>query len=118
VVQITGARQDPLAQVLLLRHLETLGVDVRTGIEVIRLEKNEAGDTTVIARSYPHQKNAPEPRFQPEKVVKAFGLRPIRSIAESLKSYKGIEVYRIGDSVEPREALDAIGEGFKIGNKV
>ncbi len=113
-----GGKLDPLAQVYLLRRLESLGVDVRTGIEVIRFKKNDDGNTTVVARSYPHQKNMPEQRFQAEKVVIALGLRPVRSLAESLKSQKGIEVYSIGDCVEPREALDAIWEGFEIGNKV
>ncbi len=113
-----GGKLDPLAQAVLLKRLESLGVDVRTGVEVIRFENDKAGQTTVVARPYPHRENAPELLFPAETVVIALGLRPDRSLAEALESQGGPQVHIIGDCVEPREALEAIWEGFDIGNKV
>lgn len=113
-----GSKLDPLAQAVLLKRLESLGVEVRTGVEVIRFENDKAGQTTVVARPYPHRENAPELLFPAETIVIALGLRPDRSLAEALESQGGPQVHIIGDCVEPREALEAIWEGFEIGNKV
>jgi len=111
-----GKRLDPLAKALLLRRLESLGVDVRTGVEVVRFETDAQGRTTVIARPWPHQEKAPELRFPAETVVIAMGLRADRSLADGLAGRPN--VYTIGDCVEPREALDAIYEGFEVGRTV
>lgn len=113
-----GGKLDPLAQAVLLKRLESLGVDVRTGVEVIRFENDKAGKTTVVAQPYPHRENASELLFPAETVVIALGLSPDRSLAEALKSQGGPQVHIIGDCVEPREALEAIWEGFEIGNKL
>ncbi len=111
-----GKRLDPLAKALLLRRLESLGVDVRTGVEVVRFETDAQGRTTVIARPWPHQEKAPELHFPAETVVIAMGLRADRSLADGLAGRPN--VYTIGDCVEPREALDAIYEGFEVGRTV
>lgn len=113
-----GSKLDPLAQAVLLKRLESLGVEVRTGVEVIRFENDEMGQTTVIARAYPHRKNTSELRFPAETIIISLGLRSDRSLAEALESQGGPQVHIIGDCVEPREALEAIWEGFEIGNKV
>ncbi|HDN04609.1 MAG TPA: FAD-dependent oxidoreductase [Chloroflexi bacterium] len=113
-----GGKLDPLAQVVLLKRLESLGVEVRTGVEVIRFENDGEGQTTVVALPYPHRENAPELRFPAETVVIALGLRPDRSLSEELESQGGPIIHIIGDYVEPREALEAVLEGFEIGNKV
>ncbi|HFD38228.1 MAG TPA: FAD-dependent oxidoreductase [Anaerolineae bacterium] len=110
-----GGKLDPLARAVLLKRLESLGVEVRTGVEVVRFETDEAGRTTVIARPYPHQDDAPELRFPAETVIIALGLRPDRSLAEALEAQGGREMHVIGDSLEPREALDAVWEGFEVG---
>ncbi|RLC94905.1 MAG: hypothetical protein DRI77_10555, partial [Chloroflexi bacterium] len=104
---------DPLARTLLLRHLEDLGVDVRTGVEVVRFETDAQGQTTVVARPWPHQEDAPELRFQAETVVIAMGLRADHSLTDKLAHRS--DVYPIGDCVEPREAIDAVYEGFETG---
>jgi len=113
-----GGKLDPLAQAVLLKRLESLGVDVRTGVEVIRFENGGEGQTTVIARPYPHRENAPELRFPAETVVIALGLSPDKLLAEKLEAQGGPQVHIIGDYMEPREALEAVLEGFVIGNKV
>ncbi len=109
---------DPLAQATLLRRLETLGVDVRTGVEVVGFETDEAGQTTVIARPYPPQDDAQEMRFSAETVIIALGLRANHTLAEVLRSEAGPEVYIVGDCLEPREALEAVWEGFEVGRKL
>jgi 2,4-dienoyl-CoA reductase-like NADH-dependent reductase (Old Yellow Enzyme family)/thioredoxin reductase len=113
-----GGKLDPLAQATLLRRLETLGVDVRTGVEVIGFETNEAGQTTVVARPYPQQDDDQEMRFPAETVVIALGLRANHSLAEGLRAEAGLEVHVAGDCVEPREALEAVWEGFEVGRNL
>jgi pyruvate/2-oxoglutarate dehydrogenase complex dihydrolipoamide dehydrogenase (E3) component len=113
-----GGKLDPLAQATLLRRLETLGVDVRTGVEVIGFETNEAGQTTVVARPYPQQDEDQEMRFPAETVVIALGLRANHSLAEGLRAEAGLEVHVAGDCVEPREALEAVWEGFEVGRNL
>jgi len=113
--EIAG-KLDPLARALFLRRLEDLGVDVRTGVEVVRFETDEEGKTTVIARTYPHQEGAPELRFPAETVIIALGLRADHSLADALADR--YEVHMIGDCVEPRDALDAVREGFEVGLKL
>jgi 2,4-dienoyl-CoA reductase-like NADH-dependent reductase (Old Yellow Enzyme family)/thioredoxin reductase len=110
-----GAMLDPLARALLLRRLESLGVDVRTGVEVIRFETSEEGQTTIVARPWPHREDVPELRFLAETVIIALGLRADRSLADVLESQGGLEVRVVGDCVEPREALEAVWEGFEVG---
>jgi 2,4-dienoyl-CoA reductase-like NADH-dependent reductase (Old Yellow Enzyme family)/thioredoxin reductase len=108
-----GAKLDPLAQAVLLKRLEKLGVEVRTGVEVMRFETDAEGRTIVVARPYPHQEEAAEMRFPAETVIIALGLRADRALAGALEGYA--EVHLIGDCVEPREALDAVYEGFEVG---
>jgi 2,4-dienoyl-CoA reductase-like NADH-dependent reductase (Old Yellow Enzyme family)/thioredoxin reductase len=111
-----GAKLDLLARAVLLKRLEKLGVEVRTGVEVVRFEANAEGRTIVVARPYPHQEAAAEMRFPAETVIIALGLRADHSLASALEEYA--EVHLIGDCVEPREALDAVHEGFEVGRKL
>lgn len=111
-----GGKLDPLARALLLRRLEGQGVEVRTGVEVIRFETDGQGQTTVIARPWPHQEEAPELHFPAETVIIAMGLHADRSLADELADRP--DVYTIGDCVEPREAVDAVHEGFEVGRTV
>jgi 2-enoate reductase len=111
-----GGKLDPLARALLLRRLESLGVEVRTGVEVVRFETDEQGQTTVIARPWPHQEGVPELRFPAETVIIGMGLRADHALADALSDRP--DVYTIGDCVEPREAVDAVYEGFEVGRTV
>ncbi|MBC8445756.1 MAG: FAD-dependent oxidoreductase [Chloroflexi bacterium] len=111
-----GGKLDPLARALLLRRLESQGVEVRTGVEVVRFETDEQGQSTVVARPWPHREGANDLRFPAETVIIALGLRADRSLAEALSDRA--RVHSIGDCVEPREALDAVYEGFEIGRTV
>jgi len=110
-----GGNLDPLARTL-LRRLESQGVEVRTGVEVLRFETDEQGQSTVVARPWPHQEDASELRFAAGTAIIALGLRPDRSLAEALSDRAKVHI--IGDCVKPREALDAVYEGFEIGRVV
>jgi 2,4-dienoyl-CoA reductase-like NADH-dependent reductase (Old Yellow Enzyme family)/thioredoxin reductase len=111
-----GDKLDPLVRTLLMRRLELLGVEVRTGVEVVRFETNEQGQTTVVARLWPHHEEAPEIRFPAQTVIIAMGLRADHSLADTLADRP--DVYTIGDYVEPRDVLDAVYEGFEVGRKL
>jgi len=111
-----GAKLDPLAQAVLLKRLEKLGVEVRTGVEVMQFETDAEGRTIVVARPYPQQEEAAQMRFPAETVIIALGLRANRALADALEGQA--EIHLIGDCVEPREALDAVYEGFEIGRKL
>ncbi len=111
-----GGKLDPLARAILLRRLESLGVQVRTGVEVVRFETDEQGLTTVVARPWPYQEDASELRFPAETVIIGMGLRGDRSLADALTDQP--DVYTIGDCVKPREVLDAVYEGFEVGRTV
>jgi 2,4-dienoyl-CoA reductase-like NADH-dependent reductase (Old Yellow Enzyme family)/thioredoxin reductase len=113
-----AGKLDPLAGAVLLRRLETLGVDVRTGVEVIGFETDEAGQTTVLARPYPRQDDDQQMRFPTETVVIALGLRANHALAEALRSEADLEVHVVGDCLEPREALEAVWEGFDVGRRL
>ena len=108
-----GGKLDVLARALLLKRLKKLGVEVRTGVEVVRFEADADGRTVVVARPYPHEEGAAEMRFPAETVIIALGLRPECELVEALEGRTG--VYPIGDCVEPREALNAVREGFEVG---
>jgi 2,4-dienoyl-CoA reductase-like NADH-dependent reductase (Old Yellow Enzyme family)/thioredoxin reductase len=111
-----GGKLDPLARAILLRRLESLGVEVRTGVEVVRFETEGQGQTTVVAQPWPAQEGATELRFPAETVILALGLCADRSLADALADRA--KVYSIGDCVEPREALEAVREGLEAGLQV
>ncbi|MBW2058884.1 MAG: FAD-dependent oxidoreductase [Deltaproteobacteria bacterium] len=111
-----GGKLDMLAQAVLLGRLKKLDVEVRTGVEVVRFETDGDGRTVVVARPYPHEDGTRQMRFPAETVVIALGLRPNRELAEALKDRA--EVYPIGDCVEPREALNAVWEGFDVARRL
>jgi NADPH-dependent 2,4-dienoyl-CoA reductase/sulfur reductase-like enzyme len=113
-----GGKLDPLAQAVLLRRLEALGVEVRTGVEVVGFETDGEGWTTVVARPYPAHNGGQEMRFPAETIVIAMGLRADHALAEALRDKPGPDVHIIGDCLAPREALEAVWEGFEVGRNL
>lgn len=107
---VLGDKLDMLVRNMLLKRLKELGVEVLTGLEVVRLEPIPRG-ARIIARSYPE--GTGERVFEADVILLAMGLRPRRDLAETLRGE--VELYEIGDCVKPREALDAIREGFEVG---
>jgi len=102
-----GTDMDALAKAMLLGRLKKQGVAIHTRTQVTGLTKNEAlvqQDDSAI-------------RFPIETVIMAVGVRPIRELAGVLE-YSGLEMYVVGDALQPRKALEAIWEGFEVGLKI
>jgi NADPH-dependent 2,4-dienoyl-CoA reductase/sulfur reductase-like enzyme len=102
-----GIDMDPLAKAMLIKRLDARGAKIHTGTRLIRLTKREA----FVQRAENHV------TFPVETVVIAVGVRPNRALPDALDG-SGLDVHVIGDALEPRRALEAIREGFEVGNQV
>lgn len=102
-----GGDMDPLARAMLSARLREHHVSIHTGTKILRLTK-----TTALA-----EKEGQEITFPIETIVIAVGVRSNRTLANALAG-SDLEIYVIGDAVEPRKALEAIQEGFDVGNRV
>jgi 2,4-dienoyl-CoA reductase-like NADH-dependent reductase (Old Yellow Enzyme family)/thioredoxin reductase len=102
-----GMDMDPLAKAMLTKRLNARSVKIFTGTKVLRLTEKNA----IV------QQDEKELSFPVEKVVIAVGVRPNRTLLDALDR-NDLEVHIIGDAVESRRALEAIREGFEVGNRV
>ena len=102
-----GGDMDLLARAMLLRRLQKQNVTIHTSTKVTRLTRD-----TAFARQ-----NDGEIQFPIETVILAVGVRPNRELVDALEQ-SGLEMYVIGDAVQPRKALEAIWEGFEVGLRV
>ena len=102
-----GGDMDPLAKAMLNKRLNKRGVEIHTGTKVLRLTEREA----IV------QQAGEEIAFPVETVVIAVGVRSNRTLPDALAE-SDLEIHVIGDAVEPRQALQAIHEGFVVGNEV
>lgn len=94
---------------IVIGQLEQYGVEVITDTEVTEI----TGEGIVI------EKDAKQSCLEADSIVLASGYQANRSLFEQLKERQdGPEVYAIGDCVEPRKALEAIHEGFKVGQTI
>jgi NADPH-dependent 2,4-dienoyl-CoA reductase/sulfur reductase-like enzyme len=102
-----GADMDQLAKAMLLKRLDAHGVQIHTGTKVIGLTNSSAlvqQDEAVISLPI-------------ETVVVAVGVSANRALPDALAGIDR-EIHVIGDAAEPRRALEAIREGFEVGNRV
>jgi 2,4-dienoyl-CoA reductase-like NADH-dependent reductase (Old Yellow Enzyme family)/thioredoxin reductase len=102
-----GGDMDLLARAMLLGRLQKQNVTIHTNTKVTRLTRD-----TAFARQ-----NDGEIQFPIETVILAVGVRPNRELVDALEQ-SGLEMYVIGDAVQPRKALEAIWEGFEVGLRV
>jgi NADPH-dependent 2,4-dienoyl-CoA reductase/sulfur reductase-like enzyme len=102
-----GGDMDLLARTMILGRLHKQNVTINTSTKVMRLAKD-----TAFARQ-----NDGEIQFSIETVILAVGVRPNRELADALEQSE-LEMYVIGDAVQPRKALEAIWEGFEVGLKI
>jgi len=94
---------------IVIGQLKKYGIEVLTDSEVTEI--TEAGVVIV--------KDTERSHLRADSIVLASGYRPDRSLLEQLNERQcAPEVYAIGDCVEPRKALEAIHEGFKIGQTI
>nr|HID58740.1 FAD-dependent oxidoreductase [Desulfobacterales bacterium] len=92
---------------MLLDRLSKLGVEIFTKKRITKIDLHgvtveEEGKAEEIAG---------------ETVVLAMGARPDQELTEAVKG-QVLELYTVGDSVEPRKSMDAIYEGAKAGCQV
>lgn len=99
-----GPDMDILAKSMLLGRLRNNHVKIYTSTRVNKLTRD-----TIFA-----QQNGGEIDFPVETVVLAVGMQPNRELAETLEQSE-LEMHIVGDAVQPRKVLEAIGEGFDVG---
>jgi len=102
-----GKDMDILAKTMLLARLREHRVNIHSSTKILRLTK-----TTAVA-----EKEGKEVIFPIETIIIAVGARSNRTLPDALAGSE-LELYVIGDAVEPRKALEAIQEGFDVGNRV
>jgi len=102
-----GGDMDILAKNMLLKRLQKNGVTLLPKTKVLRLTED-----TVIAQQGDQEISLPI-----ETVVVAVGVRANRELSDELEG-SDFNLHIIGDAVEPRKVLDAIWEGFEIGNRI
>jgi 2,4-dienoyl-CoA reductase-like NADH-dependent reductase (Old Yellow Enzyme family)/thioredoxin reductase len=102
-----GGDMDILAKNVLMNRLKKENVKLLTGTKVQRLTAD-----TVYALQGDREISLPVESF-----VVAVGVRPNQELAQALAD-SDLEIYSIGDAVEPRTILDAIWEGFQVGIKI
>ncbi|MCK4827767.1 FAD-dependent oxidoreductase, partial [bacterium] len=95
-------------RIVLLENLEKMSVDMKTSTTLKAIDEREI---LVITN------NREESIDGIDTVVLAVGSRPNSELFEKIKAEKA-EVFIIGDSLEPRTALEAIHEGSKIARKL
>ncbi len=91
----------------LMHRLQELRVNILTETKVERVK----GNTIEI------NKKGQKQTVKADTVIIATGFKSNRKLAEELESLM-LEVYMIGDCLRPRKILQAIHEGFSVGNKI
>ena len=107
MLEEVGSDMDILAKNVLLKRLKNHDVSIHSNTEVTQL-KAELAIT---------QQGEREIHYPIETVVMAVGVRPNQELPEALQG-SDMVIHVIGDAVKPRKALEAIWEGFEVGNKI
>jgi 2,4-dienoyl-CoA reductase-like NADH-dependent reductase (Old Yellow Enzyme family)/thioredoxin reductase len=102
-----GGDMDLLAKSMLSARLRKGQVSIHTGTKIRRLTR-----TTAVA-----EKEGQEITFPIETIVIAVGVQANRTLPNALAG-SDLEIHVIGDAVAPRKALEAIREGFDVGNRI
>lgn len=102
-----GGDMDILARNMLLKRLADRQVELHINTGIKRL----TADTIIT------QQGNREISLPIETVVIAVGVQANRELPDALAN-SDLEMYTIGDVIEPRTVLEAIWEGFETGNKV
>lgn len=107
MLEEVGSDMDILAKNMLLKRLKNHDVGIHSNTEVTRL-------TAELAITLQGER---EVRYPIETVVLAVGVCPNQELPKALEG-SDMVVHVIGDAVNPRKALEAIWEGFEVGNKI
>jgi len=92
---------------VIYHDLKRYGVDLRTGTTVRAIEE----DGVIVESGGRIEK------IKADTVVLAVGSRPNRDLLDRLQGARA-EIHIIGDAREPRKAMEAIHEGFRVGNAI
>jgi 2,4-dienoyl-CoA reductase (NADPH2) len=90
-----------------LAELARLGVRIVTGARVVE----------ITSSGVKIEKETESGTLPADSVILATGSKPVDTLSGSLTGAVP-EVYRVGDAVEPRNALEAVREGFLTGLKI
>ncbi len=100
---------DPISCLGFLERLSKYRLEIRTGLYLL-----EVADTGVVM----FDRQGKRVELQAETVVLASGLSANISLFEDLCQQKELEVYGVGDCVEPRKIFDAIHEGYEAAFRI
>jgi 2,4-dienoyl-CoA reductase-like NADH-dependent reductase (Old Yellow Enzyme family)/thioredoxin reductase len=92
-----------LGKIAFFERLFKCDVTIRTGMHLA-----EITDNGVIISD----KSGAKSEIKGDSVVLATGFTPNRKLFDELAQLEGLEVYAVGDCVEPRKIFDAIHEGY------
>jgi 2,4-dienoyl-CoA reductase-like NADH-dependent reductase (Old Yellow Enzyme family)/thioredoxin reductase len=96
---------DVVSRLGFLERLSKQDIEIRTGVHLA-----EIVDDGVIM----YDKQGERIEIKGDNVVLAAGLSPNRSLFDELSQIANLEVFAIGDCVEPRRIFDAIHEGHQV----
>ncbi len=101
---------EPMARKLMLKRLS------EKGVRILITCKAKA----IRAEGLAVKRNGKEELIEADTVVLSVGMEPNRGVIDQYraKGLKNIEIYEIGDCVEPHKALEAISQGVEIGERV
>ncbi|MBF0528349.1 MAG: FAD-dependent oxidoreductase [Deltaproteobacteria bacterium] len=99
---------DERLRIILLKELMAKGIDCHTDTNVVSVSLKEV--STLAAGQ--------EQKIPSDSVVVALGSQPRRKIADELEKKFTGRIFSIGDCVQPRNALEAIREGFDTALKI
>lgn len=104
----------PDAKYFLMERLEKAGVPILVSTEVEWID----GDRVMLCRADPETGTSWRTAITDvDTVVLAVGARPNQDLAEGLNGEE-IEVFTVGDCVEPGFAIDAIYQGSKVARRI
>ncbi|MFC2003832.1 FAD-dependent oxidoreductase [Chloroflexota bacterium] len=111
VEKLPGIGKDigPTTRWIVLDQIEKYGVEVVTSADVKEIRE----DGIVI------EKEGELSHLPADTIILSVGYKPNTDLVDQLKECPGMSgVYTIGDCIQPRKAIDAIQEGFRIGHMI
>lgn len=103
-----GINIEPNSRMVISKILRERGVKI---LNNVKLKEIKDGEIIII------DKNWKEYSLETESLIIALGSIANRSLVTELMD-NHVEFYAIGDCVEPRKAINAIDEGFRIGREL
>lgn len=103
---------DPLTRADLLQRLNKLGVELKPGFCVKKVNGTKITGEVIL------DGQASQQELEAELLVIAVGARPENALIGELKGIPGLEVYSIGDCVKPARIVQAVRQAAVCANKI